>query len=381
MITASIQHNGVEPRRRLPLWFLRGWPHLVWFLAGVIAFLLWNYGARFGGMKGVIMTISEPVAPVETARLISVEVETGQPVQPGDVIARFDTTLLDAEIALNEAQWMDAETTLTGYQQSILQAARQYETALQDTENMVLMETLRQQQDIAERHALQDEMNRLEDLLNRGLIDAAALGAGRPRLAALQTAVEARSNVINRLAQHLVMIRGQRDEAEQWLQGDTADSLTAAMRRQQEAQAAIMNAAREHQEIRRASYTLRARGEGIISRIYFEPGDVVPAGGVVTRIVQTTSSRVEGFLPEEYLAEIRPGQSFEISRATGRSQRYEAHLIAISPEVATLPARLSPIPSQPLRGRRVMLELQEETDLIPGESVRIRPTRIRLGWW
>jgi membrane fusion protein, multidrug efflux system len=368
----SPQHANVDNRWRAPRWLKRGWPHLVWFGTCVAAFLLWFYGARFGGMKGVVVTVAEPVTPMETARLVDIRVMPGQVVKAGDVIAILDTSLIEAQMAYEQALMREAETTITGYQQNILQLARDLEAQRLDAEADLAEALLQQQTEDAELAELKREQARLEDLLARQLVDAEQLGRLRPRIAALETAAQSRATLLEKLEQRAIAAQQRQTEAEEWLKADETGTTAEAINRKLDARREIYEASFVQQELRKSLYTLRANRDGVVSRIYAEPGDVVDAGEVVVRIVLSSATHVEGFLPENFISDIRIGQTFHVTRVSGRTSRHAAKVLSIAPEVTTLPGRISPINAQPLHGRRVLLELQGETDLIPGENVNIQ---------
>lgn len=360
----SPQHMTSRKRWRAPLWLKRGWPHLVWLCTCIAAFLLWFYGARFGGMKGVVVTVAEPVTPMETARIVDIRVMPGQTVMADDIIAVLDTSLIEAQMAYDLALMREAETTITGYQQNILQLTRELEAERLEAESALAEAVLQQQTEDAELTELKKEHVRLQDLLERHLVDEAQLGSLRPRIAALETASASRPPVLRKLEQ--------RAEVAEWLKSGETGTTTEAITRKMEARQAIYQASLTQQELRKSLYTLRANRDGVVSRVYAEPGDVVDAGDIIVRIVLSKATHVEGFLPENFISDIHVGQTFHITRVSGRTQRHAAKVLSISPEVTTLPGRISPINAQPLHGRRVMLALEGETDLIPGENVNIQ---------
>ena len=72
---------------------LRTWTFLVWL--GVIV-VVWYFHTReghFGGMSGAVETLPEDIAPLETARLESLDVEIGQVVTPGQRVAVMSVDL------------------------------------------------------------------------------------------------------------------------------------------------------------------------------------------------------------------------------------------------------------------------------------------------
>ena len=83
--------------------------------------------------------------------------------------------------------------------------------------------------------------------------------------------------------------------------------------------------------------------------------------------------RVVGFLPESDLSAVAIGTPAKIYPTVSLRETgvISGRVAQISPAVYSLPERASPIRGQVVRGRRVVLELDEEANLIPGETVSI----------
>ncbi|OQW94855.1 MAG: hypothetical protein BWK77_08410, partial [Verrucomicrobia bacterium A1] len=72
------------------------------------------------------------------------------------------------------------------------------------------------------------------------------------------------------------------------------------------------------------------------------------------------------------------GVLVEPARLSGFAKLTPARIRTISPDVAWLPTRASPVQNQPIRGRRISVDLLEPIDLFPGEAVNIYVGR---PWW
>ena len=108
----------------------RNWPFMIWL--AVLAFILLFYSRtqRYGRSCGMMEVIDEAVVPLETARLTSLAVMTGQHVKAGDVLAQMDTSLIDSEIAIQENMLRDARETSTTYQRQMVASVDQAEAAV-----------------------------------------------------------------------------------------------------------------------------------------------------------------------------------------------------------------------------------------------------------
>ncbi|MCF7848806.1 MAG: HlyD family secretion protein, partial [Kiritimatiellales bacterium] len=136
-------------------------------------------------------------------------------------------------------------------------------------------------------------------------------------------------------------------------------------------------------EMRIEACRLRAREDGTVSRIYHYPGGIVPGGDEVLASVLTGEPKVVGFLSEYNARDVIPGMQAYLTPVSGHGPVIRATVMALTPEILSLPGRVSPTPSQTYRGRRVVLMPEPGCDLLPGEEVQIhfsRPWNIRMLW-
>lgn len=350
---------------------LRGWTLLVWLAACILAVCLYSTSFQFGEMIGVVETIAEPVAPLETARLLSLGVMIGHRVKAGDVVAKMDTSLLDARMAVDEAKIVEAEETIAGYQQSMLQLVRQGEMTIKDAEAALEVCKIQQVRDTAELEELTKEQKRRDDLLAKKLISEVEASVLRPQIAAMEHAIAASPALIKVQERRLEEVNKEKEDMKVWLRVGKDDDISKVISHKMETRNAVFGSSRELRKIRREECNLKAVRGGVVSMIMQKPGDVVQAGQPILRLVSEKSDTVVGFLPEIHLADLKAGQKTVVWRTTGRGIKINATVESIAPEVMALPARVSPIRGQPLRGRRVILKLEGVHDFIPGETVQI----------
>jgi multidrug resistance efflux pump len=79
------------------------WPFAAWLIAAVAGIFVYFHGGQFGGMSGVVVTTLDNAAPLESGRLTTFYVKTGDPVVKGTPLAQMDTSLLEAEKDVVEA--------------------------------------------------------------------------------------------------------------------------------------------------------------------------------------------------------------------------------------------------------------------------------------
>jgi multidrug resistance efflux pump len=213
---------------------------------------------------------------------------------------------------------------------------------------------------------LSQEVTRLEDLLAQRLVDAQTLARIRAQHAAVAQAVQLHPAAIAALQAQLEEAVGQHQSLRQWLEGLGAGTNTGFSAAPPEAERLGLL------ELRRRRYTLRAGAAGCVSRVLHQPGDVVSAGQPIVRLVVRGSHRVIGFLPETNARDLTLGMEVFITKRRGGGHSIPATVTALGPEILGLPGRISPIPGQTVRGRRVVFTPGTQIDLLPGEAVSVR---------
>lgn len=351
---------------------VRHWPLFVWVTAVVMAFWMFNRMSQIRGMQGVAETLEDVVAPIETAKLAELHVQVGDVVQAGDPIAQMDTTLLEARMEIEDARLLEAEHSITGYQRDIARMMQRFAESQRAAERELEAERAALRRDQAKLDSLRDEYARRDELRRRNLITESELAGLRPEIAALEESIATRPELIDLHAERADRLRSDQEELRGWLQVEGADSFTDAVTEALDARAAMLAARAERRQLQKDGYTLYASRDGVVSRVYHNPGSVVSGGDPVVMLLPETTRTVIGFLPEDYQGQISWDQDVHVSRTSRDGHVMEARMQAISPEVRSLPVRINPIQNEPMRGRRVVLELTDENDwLIPGESVRI----------
>ena len=383
-------HNYIKPRLTNYNLFwrqriVRNWPFLLWLAVLVFITAFYSRNQQFGQMVGTVEVIEEDVVPRETARLVSLNVEVGQSVKKGDVLAQMDTSLIDAQIAVEEATLRDARDTFNRDQRGMVAAAQQSETAVKGAETALKTEQMRQSSDAAEVAELRRELKRREDLFANHLIDEMSVNELRPKIAALEQSLAAYPKLIEISGQTWESAVKLHDAMQNCLRLDQAGNLQGAISNKTASSLSIIDASRQLALERKKSYTLRANRNGVVARVFIWSGNVVAAGIPIMHIVDGYPRTVVGFLPEICPFNLTRGQRVMVWRQNennlwdfgDRRVVVPAVVYSIAPAVEALPVRINPMQvqiqgGQPMRGRRVIFRLLAEHDFSPGETVEIR---------
>ncbi len=369
----------------------RNWPFMIWLAVLAFILLFYSRNQRYGRICGMMEVIDEAVVPLETARLTSLAVMTGQHVKAGDVLAQMDTSLIDSEIAIQENMLRDARETSTTYQRQMVASVDQAEAAVKSAEAVLKKEEMQQRSDEAKAQELRKELARREGLLAQRLMDATQVNELRPQIAALEQELAAYPAIIETYRQAYQNAEDQRTVLQNWLRMRDTESPSAAISNKMASSVSIIQATLEKYIQRRNNYTLRANRDGIVARILVEPGNVVPAGTVILRIVDEQSRNVIGFLPEGAASRLQAGQPvvvWSLHNGADNLFRSRAHLVpgtvlSITPDIESLPDRINPMQvmaqgGTSVRGRRIVCRLDSEAPFSPGEAVEIR--EVHAGW-
>lgn len=337
------------------------WPLLFFTFFICLAVFLYSKGGKYRVMTGTAERVIERVAPLESARVVSVEVQVGDVVKAGDVIAQLDTSIIDAESAVLKERIMQARLEAKLEQ---LTLERQFAKALQEAEQSLRQAELEFNVNQIEYSALSKEVARMEPLLAQQLIDAGTLASMKSRETVLQEILKLGPGNIDALKEQVQHAKDQQQAALQRLQ--EINNFASATIEDEEEAVALIN-------IRRDGYTLRAQQDGVIADVESRAGDVVNSGDAIASVLVDGPVRIVGFLPESNLSDMKIGTTASIypSVSLRTSGIIPAHVAQVSPAVYSLPERASPVRGQLMRGRRVVFELDEQRALVPGETVSI----------
>lgn len=353
----STERPTLPVPRHPRIWWSRivwQWPILVWVGVAVLAWTLYERGGDYQRINGMVEVTTESVSPLETGRLIQVNVIPGQSVAAGEILAQLDTSLVDEEIsrlvqAIRQDQ-ADVERQFTTARERLNSDLRDY--ILEESESRKRLEIYLQ------------EMERLEDLVDRGLASRVDLIDARLEVATLE----------NRILLYSDFKRNVEQELERLKEAENRASAFHAVSNGPELESSRITVLQR----RRDNLSLRAQRAGVISRVRREPGEVVQAGERVVDILIDRPRRILAFMNETDTRPIATGDIVDARLATGGNS-FKAQLVALSPNIIALEDRASPLPQGLVRGRRLELVPLEPVDLTPGAGIIISlPTRTRM---
>ncbi len=360
-----------RPNYRSVLSYIFNWPVLFWLLMIAATVVLFSRHQSYRDITGVVENMSQSVSVLESARLKSIDVVVGQRVCTGDVLAHLDTSVIDAELAVADAELKESTGSITGFQQNMLTMARRFRDAISSAESALETEKSLVNAEAAELAELKKEQVRRDNLLKKKMIDTQTAYELRPRIVSLESKIKTSPEIIKVYERRLQEAKSENEELRQWLKLKDEDDLSSAIKQKLEARMVTLKAKRDLLVAQKESFVLRAARDGQVARIQRMVGDVISRGDAVIRLICDDPRYVMGFLPEKNLNDIKEGQKVIISRYVSNAGLINGIVENVSPEIRSLGNISSAFRSKPVRARTVMIRIQGESGLLPGEAVRV----------
>jgi multidrug resistance efflux pump len=301
------------------------WPWLIWMGAAIAVLLLLPGGMHRVRFHGVAERTYEYVSPLESGRLKTLLVDLGDTVYEGQLIGELDNETLASEMLMDQASLMKTRDRV--------QAIRV------DIETLKLEEA----KTAAELKSLEGQWKRTEELLARNLVLEQEITDVRPQIGALREILQHYPHLIVELERRLEMAE---DDAE-------------------------LISGRELRELQAAQCRLETRSAGVVAEVLHQPGDVVETGDPVVRISNVSTSRIIAFMTEEKQMDLKEGERCRIITSSIR-ETCHGTVKTVTADIRKLPV-FTGFGDQILRGRRIVVQLDEGTELMPGEQVVVVP--------
>jgi multidrug resistance efflux pump len=348
---------------------------LVWLLAAGAAYWLHREWAGGGQASGVAEVKEFTISTVETGRLTSVEVVCGQRVWRGQVVARLDTSILEGEIAVAEAELRELEAKVPAEHKTLelggLETERAFHRELEEAEIELRAARSSCARDRAELASVREELGRQQDLVGRRLTEATRMKDLEVRLAGLEQATAAWPARTEALEKR---VQAARARLTGWLASQAGASRGNGRREQLRPLQLRILRQREYLRLlekRLDQMELRAPADARVATIVARQGKVLTPGDPVMVMVEAEPRQVIAYVEEERGSAIAAGGKAVIRRRDRRAGRVEGTVVAVAGTVSEVPSRFWPAPNRPRWGREVFISIDPGQSLDPGEAVDI----------
>ncbi len=301
------------------------WPWLIWLGAALAVLVLLPGGMHRIRFYGVAERTYEYVSPLESGRLKSLLVNLGDPVYAGQLIGELDNETLASEMLMDQA--------------SLMKTRDKVQSIRCDIESL----KLDQAKTAAEVKTLEGQWKRTEELRSKNLILEQDINDVRPQIEAVKDVLAHYPALIAQLEERLAIAV---KDSEMFNVED--------LKKLQEAQCRLV-----------------ARTAGVVAEVLHQPGDVVETGDPVVRISNVSTPRVIAFMSEEQRMNMAEGERCRIISSASR-EFYVGTVKTVTADIRKLPV-FTGFGDQILRGRRIVIELDEGSELVPGEQVVVVP--------
>lgn len=302
------------------------------------------------------------IASATGGRLTEVTVAIGQRVKAGDVVAKLDSQTLELELKKLEAEKRLLEAKV------IAETSREEDGVLR-AEIRRLRTVAASRRDEAALSALDEEVERLNELLQDQLVKASDVEPRRRERAALAARVGAydQSGMTSKLLKSGKSGAGGGGDQHRAIVQLRVAPIREELRVKEAELAQVA-----HQV---GSMTLRAPTDGVVSVINRRAGELLAAGEPAMIIVNHRPGIFAIYIPERQSRLPRIGDRVHLSRRGVFSRAGQGRVIEVAPDISELPLRLRASPSIPVWGRRILVDATESEgmrNVPPGEELRVR---------
>ena len=367
--------NGTESRP-IRQWRLRrlitNWPFFAWLGLTILCLVLYARSMQYGIITATAQSVQHEIAPLQMARMSALYVQIGDHVAKGQKLAQLDTTLIDLQVAEAEATMAMAQNTMAGYQGQMLALVRTVDDEILKSQHELELEKSQMAGAMAKLDQLHSIQADRDKQFKANLISEELAVALRPEIANMEKEVAAYPPQIERDEKALEDQRKHRADLQKTLRIGNEDDITKAIAEKAQAETKVLENVVEMRKRERASYTLCAETDGMVSDVHLFPGVVANAGASVMTMV-SKSDLIIGYLPEIRLGRVKIGDNGYAFRAGRPAVRVQ--VVSVVEDVNPIPVQLSPI-SAPLgatmRSQKIVFRAEERSDIVPGEKVEVR---------
>ena len=326
MTTTSFKRPSLHHRsRHLLRQLFSGWPWIIWLSAAVAVLLLLPGGLHRIRFHGVAERTYEYVAPIQDGRLKMLLVNMGEAVHAGQLLGELENASLASDMLLDQA--------------SLMKTRDKVHAIRCDVEELKLDQARTE----AELQALESRWSRTKALFAKNLLLEQDVEDLRPQIQATRKVLAHYPNYIARLESRL-------EAAEEHMEQFNSEEL---------------------QQLQTAQGRLEAKTAGVVAEVLHQVGDVVETGEPILRISNVSTTRVIAFVPEERRGNIMEGEKCRVITSSSR-ELHMGTVKSVTADIRKLPV-FTGFGDQILRGRRIVIELDNGARMTPGERVVVVP--------
>ncbi|MBK9575739.1 MAG: HlyD family efflux transporter periplasmic adaptor subunit [Fibrobacteres bacterium] len=321
----------------------------VWLATLVaVGVITWHFRGARRDFRGIAEDVKLSVSSEMAVELLSIAVQPGQFVQPGDTLARLRNRDLSMRIAEILREIQDASG----------------EANIDRSESMRRVAELKSS--LGSRKAeLQSEIQLLSEQAsrNRSLVSGfqgMGIRSTEPDTAGIEERIRTLREQIRveeeGVRSQIALLEGSKGNI---------DRLAVAKNDALRKELALL-----HDEERKL--VILAPAGGVIDSVKYRPGEKVSPFSPVLTISGMKPSRVRGYINERVRSDIAVGDSVVVSAVGMRTATVNGVVVGVGSRIMEIPVRLWKVPDFPLWGREVIVQLSSDNPLLLGEMVDVR---------
>ncbi|MFO0552998.1 MAG: biotin/lipoyl-binding protein [Polyangiaceae bacterium] len=318
------------------------------------AYLQFGDDLAGGTLLGYAEARTWQVAAPERAQLRELRVEVGTVVHAGDVIALLDTSALDAEIAVARA---DRDALAASVIAERTRRNDRIDEAIAALERQLAGVKEDQARVGSEAQAVRAERDRVKALVDSKQAVADDLAPLALKEAALVPLTYTKPATAELLKSQIKELGAKRS--------DSSLELTDLV-----AKVTLAEEQLRGLERRRGTLTLRASADGTVTEILKRPGEIVDVGAPLIKLVAPTTRAIV-CLPDDRPADVTLGTVVRLRPKGATTKPISGKVIASSPLVEELPPQCRVNPHVVTLGREVVVSLDGDGSLTPGQSLEV----------
>lgn len=327
------------------------------------------------GVHGVAEVREYTVSSVETGRLASVEVVVGQRVSRSQVVAGLDTDMVHQQIRIAEAELRELEAQVAAEAKfldlSVLERKRLFQSDLERAEIELGEVRSGCASDRAELAAVEEELSRQRDLVQRSLTSSGRMHELQVRITALQEVVASCPSRMEGLESRKLAAQQRYDV---WRL--TSENSLGGRGSHEQLHPLELRSARQREHldllrIRLENMSLRAPIDGEVVSVLALTGNVLTPGDPLMVIVEANPRQVIAYIEEDRDLRIAAGDRAVMRPRDRAGVPVEGAVVAIAETVSQMPPRFWTLPTRPRWGRQVFIRIDPAHDASPGEAFDI----------
>ncbi len=357
-------------------------PTVVWVGAIGAAVSLYRGEHTVGSVQGFAEDRSITIAPSEVGRVRELRASLHQFVEPGDILVQLDDRECQLRLATLTAELerlrkdIDAERSQLAMSQTDLELteedlSRRLLTDRESAHIQYLSMMAIQAGDQARLNGLMVEEDILNQLLHKKDASFREVNNFKTEIDAVRARLKSNEDNLAR------MHKAFRDADLRWYMHHEQQKMPY----DRDAVLAPLHVAvqvKEHEILelvhRIDENVRRSPIHGQVTALYAGSGDTVNAGDPILVVSPTSTRRVIAFVSEAEAGRVRVGAPMRIhpaARSPDGRRAMDGEIVSVADTIREAPERFRRMPNIPVWGREIVIRIDGDAMLIPGESVSI----------